>query len=190
MAERAQESIAGTRTAGVTPTAFRSILALDIRTYVLGFALLEPPSRLLDWGMRRFRMKGTTLSVSVSGRVGPLLSLHRPVVLVARYRKYHSTLLNRKSTIILRSIRAETKRQGIKLRTINGRQVQQRLCPNGRLTKEQIAASLAKRFEVLSWKLPAPRKTYQSEPLAMLIFDAVAAGVAFLTQAEDQQAEG
>ena len=42
--------------------------------------------------------------------------------------------------------------------------------------KQQIAANPAKRFPNFSWRLPRPKKPYESEPRSMLIFDAVAKG--------------
>jgi hypothetical protein len=165
MAERAQESITGTPRARVTSVEHKRILALAIRTGMFGFAVIESPSRLLDWGMRRFEKKRSSGAADVSARIRPLLKLHKPRLVVIRSREYHSAAFNRRLAASLRSIRREAKRLSIGCRMLTPSEVQQHLSPDRRVTKYQIAASLAERFKALSWKLPPLRKKYQSESL-------------------------
>ena len=184
MVERAQEPIVRERAVSVSPPAREPILALDIRPSMFGFAALEGSSRLLDWGMRRIEKGKRPLRTAVTARILPLLDFHRPGYVVVRSRNYHSAALNRRRATIVDSIRGESIRQSIKFRKLTTRQVRRQLLPGGSGTKYQIAAQMAKHFEALSWRLSHPRKPYQSESVAMLVFDAVAVGMAFLTLRE------
>lgn len=158
----------------------KRLLALEIRASRLGFAVLEGSTRLLDWGVRSFGEQKENLRSAVSDRIGTLLAFHKPAMVVARLRKYHSAVQNKKFLAIIVAIRAETTRNSTKFLVLTTHQVRARFGPNGQVTKHDIATSLAKQFEEISWKLPGRRKAYQSEAPAMLVFDALANGVAFL----------
>jgi hypothetical protein len=158
----------------------KRLLALEIRASRLGFAVLEGSTRLLDWGVRSFGEQNDKLRSVVSDRIGTLLAFHKPAAVVARVRKYHSAGQNKRFLTILATIRSETMRNSTKFFVLTRRQARVRFGPNGQVTKHDIATSLAKQFEEISWKLPGRRKAYQSEAPAMLVFDALANGVAFL----------
>jgi hypothetical protein len=49
----------------------------------------------------------------------------------------------------------------------------------GNTTKQQIATSMADCFPEIEWKLPPPRKPWQTEGWRMVLFDAVALGFAY-----------
>jgi len=158
----------------------KRLLALEIRASRLGFAVLEGSTRLLDWGVRSFGEQNEKLRSAVSDRIATLLAFHKPSAVVVRVRKYHSAAQNKRFLAIVAAVRAETTRNSTKLFVLTSRQVRARFDPNGEITKHEIATILAKQFEELSWKLPGRRKSYQSEAPAMLVFDALANGVAFV----------
>src|SRR5947207_9699800 len=158
----------------------KRLLALEIRASRLGFAVLEGSTRLLDWGVRSFGEQNEKLRSAASDRIATLLAFHKPTAVVVRARKYHSGVQNKRFLTIVAAIRAETTRNSTKFFVLTVREVRAHFGPNGQVTKHGIATSLAKQFEELSWKLPGRRKAYQSEARAMLVFDALANGVAFL----------
>jgi hypothetical protein len=155
------------------------VLALEIRASKVGFAVIEMPGRLLDWGVRSLAGPREQLRSVVADRIATLLAFHRPYAVVVRIRKYHSRDQNRKFGAIVSAARTETRRHSTKFRTITSVQVKAHFALNGEMSKHDIAETLADQFEELSWKLPAHRKPYQTEARAMLIFDALANGVAF-----------
>jgi hypothetical protein len=155
------------------------LLALEVRASRIGFAVFEGPTRLLDWGVRSFETGNKTLKSSAADRIATLLAFHRPFAIVLRSRTYNSASQRRVFATIAGSIRAEAKRYSSKLIVLAPRQVQSCFSPTGQVTKHDIAVTLAKRFEELSWKLPQRRKSYQSEAPVMAVFDAVANGIAF-----------
>jgi len=156
------------------------LLALEIRSRKAGFAVFEGATGLLDWGVRWFEIKNQPLKAAVSKRIGALLSLHRPSVVVARRQNYYSARSKRRFGTILRSIRAETKWHSARFALLPPRKVQRQFAWRAHTTKHEVAVGLAERFPELAWKLPRPKKFYQSEASTMVIFDAVATGAAFL----------
>jgi predicted DNA-binding WGR domain protein len=155
------------------------LLALEIRTSRLGFAVFEGPTRLLDWGVRSFGEQSERLRSTISDRISTLLAFHKPVAVVVRHRESYSELQNKRFSVIISAIREEAKRNSTKFYAVTTRQVRDCFASNGRITKHDTATSIAKLFEELSWKLPHRRKFYQSEAPVMAVFDAVANGIAF-----------
>jgi hypothetical protein len=155
------------------------LLALEIRASRLGFAVFEGPTRLLDWGVRSFEDDARSLTSSVSDRIGILFAFHQPFAIVICDRTYHAVSHKRKLAKIVSAIRAETRRSSTKFVVLTAREVRNSFVANGKITKYDVALRVAEQFEELSWKLPHRRKSYQSEPPAMLVFDAVANGIAF-----------
>lgn len=155
------------------------VLAVELRTRNLGFAALEGPTILLDWGMRSFDEETTETTSGISERLAPLLAFHQPLVLVVGVRNYHSATLNSKLQRTLSAIRSEARRSSSKVRLLTTDRIRAYFATNGLTTKHDVAAALAMQFEELSWKLPRRRKAYHSESPAMLVFDALAIGVAY-----------
>jgi hypothetical protein len=155
-------------------------IALEIRASRFGFAVLERPDRLLDWGVRTFGEQVRDLESTVSDRINTLLEFYDPVAVVIRKRKDNALVRADRSRAILGAIRRETKRTSVAVHVLTSRRVRDHLASSGQMTKHDIAKSLAERFEELSFKLPNRRKAYQSEAPAMLVFDALATGIAFL----------
>jgi len=176
MALRAQTQI-GARN---SPGDRRRLLALEIRTSKLGFAVLESPTRLLDWGMRSFGEEHHRFRLAVSDRIATLLAFHQPLTVIVRLRKCHSAFADRRFRAVMDAIRAEARRHSTRFRVVAAHHVRDHFAPSGLVTKYEIAESLAKQFEELSWRLPSQRKPYQSESPAMMVFDALATGIASL----------
>jgi hypothetical protein len=166
----------------------KPLIALEIRASKFGFAVLEGPSRLLDWGVRWFG--DGALRSTVSDRISTLLSFYRPYVVVVRSRTYYSASKNNRFTKIVDTIRAEARRNSTKFKVLNLRQVRDHFASSGPATKHAIASAISRQFAELSWKLPNPRKPYQSEAPAMVIFDAAANGIAFLGEQALSHTEG
>jgi hypothetical protein len=158
----------------------KRLLALEVRASRLGFAVLEGSARLLDWGVRTFREQNKGVRSAVSDRIITLLAFHSPSAVVVRTRKYHSTVNNNKFLAIVAAIRTEAKKGSTKFYILTTHQVRDRFALRGQVNKHDIATSLANQFEELSWKLPRRRKVFQSEVPAMLVFDALATGIAFV----------
>jgi hypothetical protein len=156
------------------------IISLDIRASKFGFVALEGPDRLLDWGVRSFGEQIDELESAALDRVSTLLEFYNPVTVVVRDRAHNSTVHSKKVHAIIGAIGSLTKRSSADFQALTTMQVRNRFALDGPITKHDIAKSLAERFEELSFRLPTRRKIYQSEAPVMLVFDALATGVAFL----------
>lgn len=157
----------------------RRLLALEIRASRIGFAVFEGPTRLLDWGVRSFENDRKNLRSSVSDRIGILLAFYEPFALVMRSRISHSASHQRTLAKVIGAIRVESRRHSTRFIVLTTRQVRNSFVAKGKITKYDLALSVAQQFDELTWKLPRRRKSYQSEAPAMVVFEAVANGIAF-----------
>jgi hypothetical protein len=191
MVERAQRPIAGTVRPDIDASEQKRILALEIRLSKTGFAVLQGPTKLLDWGVgvRWFGRNNRSHKHAVSNRLRALMRLHGPSVVVARRINHYSAPANKRFAAILRSIRAECRRGPTEFKVIPTRRVQRHFALLGHSTRHEVATSLAERFEQLSWKLPRRKKSYQSEATGMLIFDAAATGATFFGGSAQQKGD-
>jgi hypothetical protein len=177
MAERAEEPVAGT--VEHAPQVRGRVLAIEIRSTRMGFAVLEE-MELVDWGTRYLLRKTRSLKPYASVRTRDLLTTYRPAVVVARERKHFSASANKRFATILEAVREEVRYESAKFKMFSVYSVERHFAGRGCSTKHEIATNLVRRFEYLSWKLPKPRKSYESEVPIMTVFDAVATGLAFL----------
>jgi len=155
------------------------ILAVEIRAARLGYAIFEPPKSLKDFGGAWFPTPREARS-----RIARLLRLYSPSVLVlpGARKRYPRDMRIRKA--IARIARDEARKIAIPAVRMPEREFnsffQQYSCRD----KYDVAAAVASKFPDISWRLPPRPKFYDPEPSAMLYFDSVALGVAYLELTE------
>ena len=149
------------------------VLALEIRPRKAGFAVFEGAA-LQDW-----RVAGYGPASPAMRRLGSLIDLHAPSIVVIRRRSF----LRKASAVanIGRNIQQEAARRMIQFRPLDASAVRALFTDRGHRTKHEIASQIADWFPELAWKLPPKRKPWQSEPHNAALFDAVAIAVTFLT---------
>lgn len=149
------------------------LLALEIRPQKAGFAMFEG-SALLDWGVTRYGK-----DTPPSRRIGALVDLHGPSVIVTRRRPR----LNHSQTgaSVVESIKRGAQRRSIHIRSLDANQIRAFFKQRGCDTKHATIALLAEWFPELTLRVPPKRKLWQSEPHNALLFDAVAIAVTYLT---------
>ena len=158
-------------------SASKKVLALEIRASKFGFAAFEGAATLLDWGVRWFG--DGPLDLTVADRIATLLEFYRPQVVVVRDRERNSAVEKRRLARIVRVIRKATEKNSARFTMLSSRKLKAHFRSYGPTTKHSIASFVAQMFEEISWKLPNRRKPYESESPAMVVFDAVATGVAY-----------
>jgi hypothetical protein len=163
-----------------TPGTDHRVLVVDVKPRRMGFAIIETPARLLDFGIARVHSPHAGMR-----RVAALIPRFRPAVVVVRKIKRRSRRNQRFMRAVLRLISYDADHSSIKVAAVDERQVKFSLGGN-RLTKHEVASLLARAFPELSWKLPQPRKSWQTERWNMLIFDTVALGMAYLASTNDE----
>lgn len=153
------------------------ILALDLRSRKFGFAVLEGPRRLLDWGIKGYRTHRDLAHV-VQKRISPILTLFSPDAVILEMDSYAKNGEPRRQ-IILSAIQAEVLRRSINLVFVRRDEVQDLLGKTERATKQKVAAYIVLLFPELTWKLPQERKPWQSEHYNMAVFDAISLALAY-----------
>ena len=159
-------------------TAQKRVLALDLRPRSFGYAVLEGPNQLLDWGVRSFRKGVNAVRVPPSEKLAALLEEYAPSMVVLKERRLPADKRSGNPRKILGAIQKEAKRRRVRVRLLRRRAVQHAFGAQDRFTKHDIASMVAARFPELAAKLPPKRKPWQSEDYRMSIFDATALGVA------------
>jgi hypothetical protein len=155
------------------------LLALEVRTGRLGFAVFEGSTSLLDWGVRTFEKGKRTFEPSVRDRLRVLFAFYSPVEIVLRAHTYHLKSHRKAYAAILKATRSEARNHSIKVSVLSARQIRASFAKRGEIFKHEIALTIVRQFPELSWKLPQRRRVYQSERAVMLVFDAAANGITY-----------
>jgi hypothetical protein len=155
-------------------------LALEIRPRKFGFAVFRGLTVLLDWGVRSCQIEHESPEATAARKVQQLIGLHRPDVLVMRRRQFLSKRSRKVIVAIMRRIEVEALSSSIRVSIVETKAIEDFFKSHGLRTKHQIATALAEWFDELSWKLPAKRRLWESEPHNAVLFDAVATAMTFM----------
>lgn len=150
------------------PTSLMRILALDLHPRSFGYAVFENAD-LLDWGLRKWP---SGQSKSAGRKLCRLLALWRPMRLIVRegapQREYATVeALARDAMVPVVGVRRAS--------------VQNAFRSSRRASRFDIARAVAERHPELALRLPALRKLGHGEPFQLRMFNAAAAGIAFLS---------
>jgi hypothetical protein len=161
------------------------LLALEVRSRKIGFAVFEGPGRLLDWGVRSCSHPTRELPEVVAKRVRPLLVRYEPIALAVRNENQYSSQTAVRLRASITSIRKEATQCGVEFQLLKTRTRKHFLVQRGYCTKYQVAEMIGKSFEEFSWKVQPQRKAWHSESYHTIIFDAVATGLVVLAEKFD-----
>jgi hypothetical protein len=156
------------------------ILALDVHPTRYGYAVLELPAELLDWGVRRQYLRNAPRSVNwVRKSFRDLLDRWRPSLIVTKeLSKPATSRLKRISA----SLVAEARCFGIPVRSVREAAILSTFGGGRFVTKYHMAQMLVQRFSFLAFLLPPLRKIYESQDYRMSIFAAVALALTAIAQ--------
>jgi len=160
------------------------VLAIDPTTRGFGFAVLEGPDRLIEWGTKQVRgAKNAETLVQLAALVGR----YRPDVLVledvtAKGSRRRARVRDLAGDIVRTALRLH-----VRTKRIPWRRVRRIFAETGPVTKTWIAAAIASRFSALAPSLPPRRKPWMSEDARMCIFDAVALAVAYYARGRKRE---
>jgi Holliday junction resolvasome RuvABC endonuclease subunit len=153
------------------------VLAIDPFTRGFGFAVLEGPNRLIDWGVKETKKDKSARTLKL---IDDLIDVYLPsVIVVEDYAGKGSRRCQRIESLINDISKLASKRQ-IKVRSFFRARVKQTFSECGASNKQEIAIAIANRFPELAPRLPRFRKPWMSEDYRMSIFDSVAFAIAFL----------
>lgn len=153
------------------------LLALEIRSQRIGFAVFDGPTRLLDWGVGSYSRPTRRLHEVVATRVRSLLVRYRPFAVVMRRDNHYSLQSPARLRISVGAIRGETRRCGVDFQLLSTKTRKHFFAQLRCDTKHQVAQLITDLFEELSWMVPPKRKPWHSESYHAVIFDAAATGL-------------
>ncbi len=158
------------------PVQPKRILAIDPTTRGFGFAVLEGPMNLVDWGVKEAKVDKNDQSLNLVAR---LIKRYRPDVMVVEdYTGQGSKRCVRIAGLIDRIIKLADKR-GVKIHTFSRSMVREGFSEAQAYTKHQIAEAIALKFPELAPRMPRFRKSWMSEDYRMSIFDAIALALTY-----------
>jgi hypothetical protein len=146
------------------------VLAFDVRARRFGFAMLESPDELLDWGVKSFRRGVNAVKIPAAHKIASLLSEFRPHVVVIEKSP------PRENSWLVETIMRLARNQNVPVRLVSRAAVRKRFAGQGQ-DKHAVAMILSQRFPELAERLPPKRKPWQSEDYRMSIFDAASLGL-------------
>jgi hypothetical protein len=153
----------------------KRVLAIDPFSRGVGFAVLEGPERLIDWGLRTTGRADNAKALRV---IDKLIDRFRPDVLALEdWESAGSRRCGRVQTLLDRIAATEGPR--VLVRLITRRQIRAIGPLPQTSTKRGRACFLAERFLELQPFLPPIRKPWMPEDDRMAIFDAVSFAVAY-----------
>jgi hypothetical protein len=157
----------------------KRVLAIDPIKRGFGFAVLDGPDSLIEWGI-----KGTSRGQEPRERwclrqATELLDFYRPDRVVLEDCLASGSRRGRRGEVLIDRVAELAEERGIPVRRISRARVYRTFGPSRAWTKYKIALAIAGRFPELGWRLPPIRKPWMSEDVRMAIFDAVALAQAF-----------
>jgi Holliday junction resolvasome RuvABC endonuclease subunit len=150
------------------------VLAIDPSTRGFGFAVLEGPNRLIDWGVKETKKNKNTRTLKL---IEDLIDRYQPNVIVVEDYAGKGSRRCRRIQALINDISKLAAKRKIKVRSFSRVKVKQAFFESGAVNKYEIASAIAKRFPELAPRLPRYRKPWMSEDYRMSIFDAVALAV-------------
>jgi hypothetical protein len=155
------------------------ILALDVRHSRIGYALFSGPKLLLDWGASTIPPRCSNRAHWIRQKMASLLRHGSPSSIVMKERRRAKLSGNTNGAPILKAIRSATKEHGIPLHVLGRDEIESAFCIFRARTKEEIACAIVGIFPELLVRLPPKRKKWQPEAHGMVVFDAIATGIAY-----------
>lgn len=143
---------------------FQRILAVEIRSGRFGFVLLEPPATLLDWGMAGYR---ANVSEALRRKICNVAEQFGPSLMISR----QNTTDKHQNIEVMQQI---ARQYSIPVHFFHQSAVRDHFKVQGRTNKYEVAQLIVAQFPELSWRMPAKRKPWQSEPAIQALFDAAA----------------
>ena len=151
------------------------VLAIDPTTRGIGFAVLEGPERLVDWGVKQAGEDKNAECVEI---VRELIDRYRRHALVIEDAQDESSLRRERVGELLEDIRRMARERRVKVLDVTPNRIRQAFAPK----KDVIAAAIAGRFPELQPRLPKMRTLRMSEQYKMPVFDAMSFALTFFYQ--------
>ena len=152
----------------------RRVLAIDPTSSGFGFAVLEGPESLVDWGGR-----SAINAQSAVGKVIGMLRQYRVDVLVVEDCGDARSRRGQRVRHLIQSMIVAARATSVECARVRITGVRRLFGGDVPTNKDTIARVIADHFGELAPRLPPKRKVWMTEPTRMAIFDAVAFGLTY-----------
>lgn len=142
------------------------VLAVDPSSVGFGFAVLEEPTRLVDWGVAEV---WSSTPRPFLARVEALIDRYRPTLIVLE--DVGKSRKRKRTAVRIAALRRHATSRRIAVASVTRNHV--RAAFGDRSTMHDIAVAIAEVFPELAPRLPRKRKLWTSEDERMNIFDAL-----------------
>jgi len=156
---------------------YKLVAAIHLNSRGFGFVLFEGPLAPLDWGAAEAR--GKEKRETLLARVDALFARYQPNVIVLQDMSESGTHRPHRIRHLNEAIVEIAERYGFPVLFFSRAEVRQCFAYMGAVTKDTIAAAIAKHIPAFERFLPPPRKLWNSEDARMGIFDAAALALTF-----------
>jgi hypothetical protein len=156
------------------------IMTIDLRRSRFGYAVLDGPNVLLEWGSGEMRTHDEERRNFKNTRLRSVLRVSSPAKVVVRRSQYRGNLDSPLKDRLLRKLKLDASGYSIPVVMISQDEIRRAFHVPNRASKYGIASVVARKFPELRAKLPATRKAWEPELHSMIIFDAIATGLAYL----------
>lgn len=154
------------------------VLAIGPSTRGFGFAVLEGPNQLIDWGVKETKTDKTRRSLKL---IADLIDQYEPAVVVLEDYAGKGSRRCRRIQGLISDISKLASKRKIRVRSFSRARVKQAFFECGTSTKYEIATAIATQFPELAPRMPRFRKPWMSEDYRMSIFDAMSFGLTFVS---------
>ena len=151
------------------------VLALDPMSRGFGFAVLEGPTNLVDWGIRNAPNDNTR---ALLRKISELTDLYHPdVIVIEDCRHVRSRRRQRVRSVVTQVAKLATPDTEVQL--IPAVLVQNVFGAGRAISKYRMATLVTEHFQEIAYRLPPERKPWMPEDPRFAIFDAVAFGLTY-----------
>lgn len=154
------------------------IIAIHLRHRRFGYAVYEGHKGLLDWGVRVYPAVGEEEVSMACKRLSSLLKLHSPSVMVLNQERWDLGQTNQHMRALVEMTKSEAIVHSVQIRLLRDAKVRESFRHMDCETRSEIAEALARIFPELASHVPPKRRAWQAEHPRMIVFDAIALGLA------------
>jgi len=150
---------------------YQRVLAIDPYLRGFGWALLEGPDLLVDWGICQTRTKKPERAL---GRVAAILHRYAPHLIVVEDIRHPRCRRRDRAGVLISEICDMAGAANVAVRTVAMEDVREHYRAVGAKSKNAVARLVVERFPELQPILPPYRKNWMREDERMAVFDAIA----------------
>jgi len=156
----------------------KRVLAIDPITKGFGFAILDGPQLLVNWGLRGTK-RWPNQRERYLREVTKLVEVYSPDRIVVEDCLDVRSRRGKKSRQLIEQIIRLAGEREVPVRRISRAGLHRAFASDHAQTKYKIALAIVRRFPELAVRLPPARKPWMSEKAQMGVFDAVALALTF-----------